>query len=205
MKRGFTLIEIMAVIVVLGSIGLIALTAVDKVIKDNNEKAYQVQISNIEDATRVWGANNLSYLPDNSGEVVSIPLIVLKRDGLVDKELSNPKTGETFPNDLYISISYREGIYQYNVVEDSGISSNNDLDVPIVILYDEVNKEINVGETLDVDGVVILRNGQKVNLSSGTYITVDTDINSSVPGDYSWSLIANDGKSFTMTRKITVK
>lgn len=205
MKKGFTLIEIMAVIIILGIVGLIALIAVDKTIKDNNEKAYQMQISNIEDASRIWGANNLSYLPDNSDEVVSIPLVVLKRDGLVDRELTNPKTGELFPNDLYITISYKEGVYRYNVVEDSGVNTTNDLDVPTIILYDVLNKDINVGDSINVNGIAILRNGQKINLNSSSYVTIDTNLNVSTPGVYNYNIIVNDGKSFTMTRKITVK
>lgn len=205
MKKGFTLIEIMAVIIILGIVGLIALIAVDKTIKDNNEKAYQMQISNIEDASRIWGANNLSYLPDNSDEVVSIPLVVLKRDGLVDRELTNPKTGELFPNDLYITISYKEGVYRYNVVEDSGVNTTNDLDVPTIILYDILNKDINVGDSINVNGIAILRNGQKINLNSSSYVTIDTNLNVSTPGVYNYNIIVNDGKSFTMTRKITVK
>ena len=88
MKKGFTLVEIMAVITVLGIIGLIAVVAVDKSIKDNNEKLYQIQVSNIEDAARIWGTNNLSYLPDNKDEAVSIPLVLLKRDSLIDKLMS---------------------------------------------------------------------------------------------------------------------
>lgn len=205
MKKGFTLIEIMAVIIILGIVGLIALIAVDKTIKDNNEKAYQMQISNIEDASRIWGANNLSYLPDNSDEVVSIPLVALKRDGLVDRELINPKTGELFPNDLYITISYKEGVYRYIVVEDSGVNTTNDLDVPIIILYDILNKDINIGGSINIDGVAILRDGQKISLSSSSYVTVDTNLNVSIPGVYNYNIIVNDGKSFTMTRKITVK
>lgn len=205
MKKGFTLIEIMAVIIILGIVGLIALIAVDKTIKDNNEKVYQMQISNIEDASRIWGANNLSYLPDNSDEVVSIPLVVLKRDGLVDRELTNPKTGELFPNDLYITISYKEGVYRYNVVEDSGVNTTNDLDVPTIILYDILNKDINVGDSINVNGIAILRNGQKINLNSSSYVTIDTNLNVSTPGVYNYNIIVNDGKSFTMTRKITVK
>jgi len=206
MKKGFTLIEIMAVITILGIIGLIAVITVDKTIKDNNEKVYQMQISNIEDAARIWGTNNLSYLPDNSDEVVSIPLVALKKDGLIDKEITNPKTNELFPNDLYITISYKEGVYSYDVVEDSGVSTDNDLEVPIIILFDTLHKQITDGNIPGLDGVAILRNGQKIELDSGSsYITIDTDLNLSVSDLYNYSVTVNDGKSFTMTRKIKVK
>lgn len=206
MKRGFTLIEIMAVIIILGIIGLIAVVAVDKTIKDNNEKVYQMQISNIEDAARIWGTKHLSYLPDNANEAVSIPLVVLKIEALVDKDITNPKTNELFYNDMYIDITYKDGVYNYDVVEDSGSNTTNDLAVPVIIIRDTLNKEIIAGETLENNGVAILRSEEQINLdSSSSYITINTDLDNHTPGTYIYRITVNDGKSFTMSRKITVK
>ena len=43
MKRGFTLIEIIAVITILGIIGVIAVVAVDKTIKDNDFRMEEIK------------------------------------------------------------------------------------------------------------------------------------------------------------------
>lgn len=206
MKRGFTLIEIMAVIVILSVVGLIAVVAVDKTIKDNNEKVYQVQISNIEDAARIWGTKHLSYLPDNVDEAISIPLLALKKDGLIDKEITNPKNDSLFYNDMYIDITYKNGVYNYDVVEDSGSITSNDLDTPVIIIYDTLNKDISVGSSVENNGVAILRDDRKIDLNSNSaYITVNNNLNSNTVGTYNYSITVNDGKSFTITRKITVK
>ena len=206
MKRGFTLIEVIAVITILGIIGVIAVIAVDKTIKDNNQRLYEMQISNIEDAARTWGSKNIKYLPDNLDEAISIPLIVLKKDGLVDKEIKNPKTGELFLNDMYIDITYKNGIYNYDVLEDSGTNSANDLDVPTIIFKNTLNQEISVGEEMNTDAIILLKNGDTIDFkSAGSYATVNTNLNNNVVGEYSYSVAVKDGTTFTATRKITVK
>lgn len=143
MKKGFTLIELMAVIFILGVVGMIAVVAVDKVIKDNKEKLYQTQISNIEDAARIWGDAHIKLLPDENEGAISIPLLILKQDGLVDKELKNPKNEELFYDNMYIDISYENGTYIYNVVEDSGTKNYTenyfDLAYPVIILKEKFN------------------------------------------------------------------
>ncbi len=137
MKRGFTLIELMAVIFILGVVTTIAVVAVDKTIKDNKEKIYQTQISNIEDAARTWGNAHINLIPDENGDAISIPLLVLKQDGLFDKEYKNPKTDELFYDNMYIDISYENGSYIYNVVEDSGTENYSDLAYPAIILKEK--------------------------------------------------------------------
>ena len=44
MKKGFTLVELLAVITLLGLLSLIVVPVVDKIIKDNKEKLYQTML-----------------------------------------------------------------------------------------------------------------------------------------------------------------
>ena len=199
MKRGFTLIEVMAVIIILSVIGLIAVVAVDKTIKDNNEKIYKMQISNIEDAARTWGNANVKYLPEEENTAISIPLLLLKKDGIVDKEIKNPKTGELFYDNMYIDIIYQDGTYTYNVVEDSG-TTNFDINIPVVILNDTLNKEINIGDSVETDGIVLYDDNSKKNLSD--VFSGDSNFNSNTAGSQGYNISVQE---FTLERKITVK
>ena len=124
MKRGFTLIELMAVIVVLGVLATISIISVDKIIKENKEETYKTQIATIEDAARTWGVKHIKELPDNDGGAISVPLLYFKNDGIISNDLKNPKTNKPFNNDLYVDISYESGIYKYKVAEGSGLGTD---------------------------------------------------------------------------------
>ncbi len=126
MKRGFTLIELMAVIVVLGIIATISIISVDKIIKDNKETTYNAQVATIEDAARTWGVKHIKELPDEDGKSISVPLLYLKNDGIIASDFKNPKTNEPFKDDLYVDISYENGIYKYVVAQSSGLGTITD-------------------------------------------------------------------------------
>lgn len=124
MKRGFTLIELMAVIVVLGILATISIISVDKIIKENKEETYKAQIATIEDAARTWGVKHIKELPDNDGGAISVPLLYFKNDGIISEDFKNPKTNKPFNNDLYVNISYEGGIYKYEIAEGSGLGAD---------------------------------------------------------------------------------
>ena len=90
MKKGFTLIEVLAVIVILGIIMLIAYPAIDNVIKDSREKALQENINRIEEVAITYSVTaDLGY----SEEYKTLDLQVLKNAGLLkDEDIKNPVT-----------------------------------------------------------------------------------------------------------------
>ena len=162
MKRGFTLIELMAVIVVLGVVATIAVISVDKIIKDNKEKTYEAQIATIEDAARTWGVKHIKELPNNEGEAISVPLLYFKNEGIVATDIKNPKTNKPFNDDLYVDISYEGGIYKYEVVEESGLG----IDTNPTLLNGKY-------EELKSSNTKTYENGEEVyfNVTSGTKCT----------------------------------
>lgn len=190
MKRGFTLIELMAVIFILGIVGTIAVVAVDKTMKDNKETLYKTQISNIEGAARTWGDAHINLIPDENGDAISIPLLVLKQDGLLDKEYKNPKNEELFFDNMYIDISYENGSYIYNVVEDSGTENYSDLAYPAVILKEKFNYN-----SASTSYEVFISSIDKI-ISGNTLSATNDATNKTSTITYTES-----GKTFTLVRK----
>lgn len=190
MKKGFTLIELMAVIIVLGIVSTISVIAVDKTIKDNKQKLYQVQISNIEDAARTWGNAHINLMPDENGSAISIPLLVLKQDGLLDKDYKNPKTEELFFDNMYIDISYENGTYIYKVIENSGTENYSDLSYPAIILKEKFN--YNESKT----NYEVFISSISKNISSATLSATNNTTNRTLTITYTES-----GKSFKVVRK----
>ena len=196
MKKGFTLIELVAVIFVLGIIGTIAVVAVDKIIKDNKENLYKIQVNNIEAATRTWGDAHISLLPDNKDEAISIPLIILKQDGLLDKNYKNPKNGELFYDNMYIDISYENGNYVYNLIEDSGTESFLDGDGNVDLYYPSIilKEKFNYSSALNSYDVYI--SSINKNISSKTLSSVNDNANKTATMTHT-----ENGKVFTIVRK----
>ena len=103
-KNGFTLVELIAVIVILGLLALIANSSVVNVVKNSKSDLYNAQLKLIESAAETWGNDNLDKLP-NDGECKYLTLANLKNYGLIKEEIINPKTNSEFSDNLYIKIT----------------------------------------------------------------------------------------------------
>ena len=62
MKKGFTLVELLATIVIIGVVALIAVPSVVDNIKLSKEKLYKTQIQNIEIAAKKWATASADQL-----------------------------------------------------------------------------------------------------------------------------------------------
>lgn len=118
MKKGFTLTELLMVIVLLGLLGLIVIPVVDKLIKDSKEDLYKTQINNIELAAKNWATSNIFQLPDSG--YVDRTICDLERTGFLEIDVKNPKTEELFYKDSYVRITKTDYGYDYDYIEGSG-------------------------------------------------------------------------------------
>lgn len=112
MKKGFTLAELLGVIIILGAVLLIITATFSNILKQSEEDLYNDQINSIKLALESWMSDNQK---PNVGEKVKLSLSQLKEAGLIDLEIKNPKTKELFPNDMVLEIFNNEGIIEYNV------------------------------------------------------------------------------------------
>lgn len=119
MKKGFTLIEVIAVIVILGIIGLIAVPVSNSIVKRSKEKLYNEQVERIIDACKKYVLENDSALPDEvENQTKSVSIETIYNAGLLEGEIpNNPKTNE--PMNGHVEITYSNNRYTYRFVEDS--------------------------------------------------------------------------------------
>ena len=69
MKKGFTLIELIGIIVILGVISFIVFPVVSSSIKNGKEKAYNEQVGRIIEAAKKWANDNTDLLPSDDEEL----------------------------------------------------------------------------------------------------------------------------------------
>ena len=147
MKKGFTLIELTEVIILLGVLGLIVIPVITNVLNDNKDSLLQTQVKEIEENTEKWAYENLDVLPTVEGEEVTLTLLDLKKGGYIPLDLRNPKTNELFPNDMQIIIRYENHKYIVDVKIDTGTTTDHNINKnsPIMILNGSVLEYLEMG------------------------------------------------------------
>lgn len=183
-KNGFSLAELIGVVVLLGAILLIIIPAVSKTLKDSKQNLYNDQIENIKQALQVWANDNK---PD-VGETYYLTLSQLKQTGLVDIDIKNPINDEYLANDMLLKVINDEGILKYEVLDETGVCKNNYLDITKIenndnIVYVEINSFYNdvIPSAKDSKGnlVNVTSTGEVDITKLGSYYIVYT-----VTGDY---------------------
>lgn len=117
MKRAFTLIELLAAITILAILTLIVVPAVSRQMKNSTSSLSDIQISNIKDAAKAWGADNVFNLP-NEGECITVTLGYLKDLGYLDISVKNPEDKKEYDDEAtFVNISKEGNNYLYEVKE----------------------------------------------------------------------------------------
>lgn len=125
LRNGFTLAELLGVIVILSILGLIAVTAIDSNLKESRYDTCMVQKNNLIDAAKMVTIDYPDILPENSEEVV-ISVKVLHdggeingqviKGGYIEDELENPMTDKPYADDDSVVITTSNGSdFEYTV------------------------------------------------------------------------------------------
>lgn len=94
-KKGFTLVELLAIIAILAMIMLMTFPAVSDAIKRSKERTYESQVKLIEDSATGYVNKHIKELFPSNGEVAYLSLTLLKENKVIQsKKIVDPKTGE---------------------------------------------------------------------------------------------------------------
>lgn len=117
MKKGFTLAELLGVLIVLALIAMIAFPAVSGSLKTYKKKVCIVQLDNIIEAGKEWAADNITQLPETeeSDDYRDVSLNSLIKYGYLDDDIKNPKTKKAFEDDLVVRIQKYKNKYTYKL------------------------------------------------------------------------------------------
>ena len=203
-KKGFTLVELLAVIVILSIILVIAVPSVNRYIKQSKEKAYKVQISELLDAVESYANMNNEILPENDDEVIKITLGQLKIEGIVKNDTKNPYNDKFFDDTLTFIIKKKGNRYTYEIDEDTikvRETTNNSPSIKLTgntVVYYSINSSYQEegSSAYDYNGKVI----SDVNVDSSS-------LDMSVKGVYYIKYTATDsyGTTTTIYRNVVVR
>lgn len=112
-KKGFTLVELLAVIIIISVLSLLVFPAVNDMIINSKKSSYETGVESILSAAEKWAMENTDKLDENHLNSVYLNLEVLRNGLYLDKdEIKNPDTGENMAG--CIEISYNNSTSQYN-------------------------------------------------------------------------------------------
>ena len=219
-NRGFTLVELLAVIIILMIISLIIVNATFSIVDTSRETIYQTQINTILNATYDFSLKNLSYLPETNQKKY-ITLGELKWGGFLNTNITDPNTNEKFRDDLVISIenvgkgystnnSYakKQGSYLYKIEFDKldspnspvlslsgeGVTNSSD---NIYVLPVDLNASVNINNIQ----ITSTSNGNSINDRVKKYITKNdaavNSIDTSAFGIYKINYVVVDNNGYS--------
>lgn len=111
-KKGFTLVELLAVIVILSILAVISFAIIFKLIDNSRNDIYNSNINTIETAAEKWAAQNSKLIGKTTPYCLDVDRLVsggyIKADSLKDPRQKNAGniTG-------YVKISYDNAYNQY--------------------------------------------------------------------------------------------
>lgn len=124
-QQAFTLVELIAVVVILGLIAIIVFPSINTVIKNSRQKAYDSQIAEIEKAAKNYFYDHVEELPEQTETASStVTITKLKDNGYISNEqidktkncIINPKNTDTCLTGS-VKVTYSQRQYEYEYVE----------------------------------------------------------------------------------------
>lgn len=129
-KEGFTLVELLAVVVIIGITYLIIFPSVTSFIDKSKEKSYNIQVDLIEKASKKWVVDNTDELLKKDPyhlNNINLTLTTLKKDGyLQDEFIENPKTKKIMTGCVVVSYQSNKNQYEYTYEDGKDTYSKDD-------------------------------------------------------------------------------
>lgn len=143
-NKGFTLVELLSIIVLLGIISLIVYPTITKSLEKARNNAYNTQIAEIKTMAKNWATKNMDKLDEYHLNNTYITFSVLKNEGYMRKgNVDNPKTKEKMVGCIEIAYNTDNNSYSYELEEvDNKISEENACDGKIGYIYTYENNAI---------------------------------------------------------------
>ncbi len=116
-KKGFTLVELLAVIVVLGIIATIGGIGVSSIIESSKKSAREQQITNIVKAAKEWAVEHTEKLPDTYPGSIIVTVDQLKAAGKLTETPTDPASGGEMSGYVKITCTTNCVSYTYEYLE----------------------------------------------------------------------------------------
>ena len=123
-KKGFTLVELLAVIVILTLMGIIVIPIIESSINNGKDDLYIAQIDTLKSSFKKYALKELNSSLLYSNDDLYISLYQLKIAGAVALDLKDPRDEKMLPDDMLFRIQKNNKSFTYEVLENRGTKTN---------------------------------------------------------------------------------
>ena len=110
-KRGFTMVELLATIVIIGILGTVGVVGVTKSIKSAKDRYYVAQNKLFISAAQTYFTDNKSRLPMKSGTSKKVTLQTLNKENYIEKMVDYGK--DSYKDDSFVRVT-KLGLNMYS-------------------------------------------------------------------------------------------
>lgn len=104
-NKGFSLVELLAVIILLGILAVVLIPNMYSHLQDSKDDLYDTQVNVIKEAAESYVADNIDIINCSSiGENTEISLSDLQSGGYLKEDFKNPKTNKNFDSNQIVTV-----------------------------------------------------------------------------------------------------
>ena len=122
MKKGFTLIEMLAVVLIISLVALVSLPTISNQLADKKKDISDTTMTLINQATDLYMENRISMYPKVTGEKYCVSLDTLVSNGYLSSPIKDFENGKEIPLTKYVVVTvnkYQEYTYDSELSDES--------------------------------------------------------------------------------------
>ena len=112
-QKGFTMVELLAAVAILGLLSAIAIVSVGKILDNANKKHYETQLDNMIMATKSLSQENRNVLPKGIGETTTVTLETLQHKKYIGEVVDRNKNKCNVKESTVTIFKYSKTDYSY--------------------------------------------------------------------------------------------
>lgn len=174
MKRGFSLIELLSVVVILSVVSLLVFPNVVEIITQSKQNLYTVQVSDIELESKNWALENQDKIDKYHLNTTYLSLSTLKKEGFLEvDDLENPLTGKVMNGCIEIKYNSDTSQHTYKYHDETCNEYVTDEMHGIIYSYDSGDREVIEKNVLTSAGLYLVNHYQDNELMNSLGGTTD--------------------------------